>query len=217
MVRTMVGGIGVLDKVVAVLDALEASPRTLAELVDATGVPRATAHRLAVALEDHRLVDRDDEGRFRLGPRLAQLGAAADGGTDALVAAAMPALRRLRDATEESVQLFVARGDVRVCVASLESPHGLRTIVPVGAALPMDKGSAAHALRDELPPRRGWVDSAEERERGVASVSAPVRDRDGRVVAAVSASGPVDRLTRTPGRRHGAAVVAAAVEVERAL
>ena len=38
-------------------------------------------------------------------------------------------------------------GDRRVCIAALESPHGLRTIVATGAALPLDKGSAGKVLR----------------------------------------------------------------------
>ncbi|HMU79537.1 MAG TPA: IclR family transcriptional regulator C-terminal domain-containing protein, partial [Microthrixaceae bacterium] len=55
----------------------------------------------------------------------------------------------------------------------------------------------------------GWVQTVEEREPGVASVSAPVR-RDGRVVAAISVSGPVERMGTSPGDRHGVAVTAAA-------
>jgi len=58
--------------------------------------------------------------------------------------------------------------------------------------------------------RRGWAQSIGEREAGVASVSAPVRGPSGRVVAAVSISGPIQRLTRQPGRLHAAAVVSTA-------
>jgi len=42
----------VLDKAVLVLQTTSRSPMTLADLVDATGLPRATAHRLAAALEN---------------------------------------------------------------------------------------------------------------------------------------------------------------------
>src|SRR5829696_7108402 len=66
-------GVGVLDKSVAVLDAAAHAPVGLAELVEATGLPRATAHRLAVALEAHRLLVRDEAGRWVPGPRLAEL------------------------------------------------------------------------------------------------------------------------------------------------
>ena len=196
---------GVLDKAAWVLDALEAGPLALADLAEATGLNRATAHRLASALEVHGFVARDASGRFVLGPRLAAA---------TLEAAARPALERLRDATGESTQLYVRRGEERVCVLSLESPHGLRTIVPVGARLPLDVGSAGKVLRDAA--RNGWAQSVEERERGVASVSAAVR-RAGEVAAAVSVSGPIERTTRQPGRRYAEAVAQAAREVEEAM
>ena len=65
-----------------------------------------------------------------------------------------------------------------------------------------------------------------EREAGVASVSAPVHragdhgrsgGKEPLVVAAIGVSGPIERTTRSPGRRYGAAVVAAARAVEAAL
>src|SRR5258708_4020280 len=200
-----------------VLGALEAGPRSLAELVATTGLARATAHRLATALERHGLVARDPQGRFVLGPALGRLGAAA-AGAPSLAALAAPALEQLRDRTGESVQLYVRRGDERVCVVSLESPHSLRTIVPVGAVLPLPKGSAGRVLAGQSPNHLGWVESVEEREAGVASVSAPVVDRraGARLAAAVSVSGPVQRTSRRPGRRYGAAVRAAARAVELA-
>ena len=214
---TIRSGVGVVDKAVAILDTLERSPCSLSELASSTAMPRATAHRLALALERHGLVDRDAAGRFLLGPRLAALGREAGRGARSLAEAAGPALAELRDRTGESTQLYVPAGDRRVCVVSLESPHGLRTIVPVGASLPMDRGSAGKVLAaGASPQRRGWAESVEERERGVASVSAPVV-LDGIVVAAVSVSGPIERTSRQPGRRYGAAVVVAARAVERLL
>lgn len=215
---TSVSGVGVLDKAAAVLGALERGPLSLAGLGPATGLPRATAHRLAVALEAHGLVRRDAEGRFALGLRLVGLGRAAAAGLP-VAEVARPALEALRDETGESTQLYVRDGDRRVCVLSLESPHGLRTIVGIGASLPLDVGSAGRVLSDPSATggRRGWVESVGEREAGVASVSAPVRDPEGRPVAAVSVSGPIERTSRSPGRRYGEAVVAAAAAVEAAL
>lgn len=65
--------------------------------------------------------------------------------------------------------------------------------------------------------KRGWAESVEERERGVASVSAPVLDSGGHAVAVVSISGPVDRLGRTPGKHYANAVATAAKEVAAAI
>jgi DNA-binding IclR family transcriptional regulator len=160
-VSKSLSGVGVLDKAVVILGVLEDGPASLADLASRTGMPRATAHRLAVGLEAHGLVCRDDEGRFLLGPRLVLLGqAAALRASRPLTEAAVPALERLRDQTGESAQLYVLSGSNRVCILSLQSPHSLRTIVEVGASLPMDRGSAAKALSG----RGRWAESVEERE-----------------------------------------------------
>jgi len=224
-------GVGVLDKSVLVLEAAAHAPVGLGDLVAVTGLPRATAHRLAVALESHRLLVRDETGRWAPGPRLTELAQTAP---DPLLAGAGPVLARLRDRTGESAQLYRRYGDERVCVAAAERTTGLRTTVVVGARLPMAAGSAAHVLVAWAPEedveavlatarfgartlaevrRRGWAYSVAQREAGVASVSAPVRDRAGAVVAAISVSGPIERLGRRPGTRLAPAVTAAAASL----
>ena len=137
-----------LDKAVVVL-ARRVDGAGLGELVTATGLPRATAHRLAVALEMHRLLVRDDPGA--VGARAAARRARA-APPDLLLAAAEPVLAALRDATGESAQLYLRRGDERVCVAAAERASGLRDTVPVGAALPMTAGSGAQVLLAWEPP-----------------------------------------------------------------
>ncbi len=206
-----VSGVGVIDKGVLILHALTPGPLDLAGLQEATGLPRATAHRLAVALELHGLLRRDGQGRFCLGFELIRLGHAAEEQFP-LAEIARPALTALRDETGESVQLYVADADGRRCVVSLQSTHGLRWIVPQGALLPLDRGSAGRVLLgDDI------AESVEEREAGVASVSAAVRDRYRHVIAAVSVSGPVERLSREPRKRFGSAVEAAAQSVSAAI
>ena len=216
-----------LDKAVSILES-SAAGASLAELVERSGLPRATAHRLAQALEVHGLLTRDSDGRWHPGRRLGEFAAAAP---DPLLRVAPSVLGALRDSTGESAQLYRRRGDHRICVAAAERSSGLRDTVPVGAALSLVAGSGAQVLLawespSEVLPllprarfsartladvrRRGWAQSVAEREPGVASVSAPVRDRLGRVIAAVSVSGPIDRLTRSPGRLHAPAVLAAA-------
>ena len=225
-------GVGVIDKAIAILDALESGPHSLAELVSATGIARPTAHRLAVALEHHRFVARDLHGRFTIGAREEELAASA--GEDRLMAIANPALVALRDATGESAQIYRRHSDTRLCIAAAERLSGLRDSVPVGTALTMQAGSAAQILLawedvDRLHRalknsrfnaatlsavrRRGWAQSVGEREAGVASVSAPIRGPHNRVIAAVGISGPIERLSRQPGRIHAAAVVATAARI----
>jgi DNA-binding IclR family transcriptional regulator len=134
--------------------------------------------------------------------------------------------------------LYRRQGDRRICVAAAERLTGLRDTVPVGAVLTMHAGSAAQVLLAWEDPerihvglrdstftaatlagvrRRGWAQSVAEREQGVASVSAPVRGPSNKVVAAVSVSGPLDRMGRVPGRLHSHAVLATAAKLTEAL
>jgi DNA-binding IclR family transcriptional regulator len=198
-------------------------------------LPRATAHRLAVGLEVHRLLRRGPDGRWRPGTALSEL---AGGSTDPLLDAAGSILPKLRDITGESVQLYRRDGVQRVCVATAEPPSGLRDTVPIGSRLPMTAGSGAKVLAAWSDPhtqrtiltdavygertllevrRRGWAQSVAEREPGVASVSAPVRDSSGTVVAAVSVSGPIERIGRKPGARWAADLLAAADALQERL
>jgi DNA-binding IclR family transcriptional regulator len=200
-----VSGVGVLDKAFVVLNALVARPLSLSEAVEATGIPRATCHRLLSALEHHGAVRRNNEGLYCLGPTLAGLGRGA--------AVQFPFLERareiateIRDRTGESVQVFIAETDGRRCVISLESPNGLRWIVPEGSLFPLSRGSAGKVLSAKTAPA-SWVESVEERVKGVASVSAPILDADGHVIAAISISGPLERMSRTPGAKFGTVVV----------
>lgn len=201
-------GVGVLDKAMLLLRSVAVEPQGLTGLQDTTQLPRATAHRLATALEAHGLLRRDVDGRFELGFELVELGRRS-AHRFPLVDAVRPVAGRLRDETGEAVQLFVRDGAQRRCVLSLESSHGLRWIVPEGSLLPLDVGSSGRILAGE-PARSGWLQSIGEREAGVASVSSPIRTAEGTVVAALAVSGPVERLTRQPGRRFGPIVAAAA-------
>jgi len=185
-----------------------------------------------VALESHGLLRRNESGAWVPGLLLTELAAE---GEPNLVTRANPILAQLCRDTGESAQLFERAADTRVCTAVAERASGLRDTVPLGARLPMTAGSAAHVLlawstgngadaevldrasfssKTLAEVRRlGYAHSSAEREAGVASISAPVRDSSGNVLAAVSVSGPVGRL----GRRAEPALVAAVLEAARTL
>jgi DNA-binding IclR family transcriptional regulator len=211
-VEPTLSGVGVIDKAFELLGLIRTQPQSLADLVEQTGRSRATVHRIAAALETHGLLRRDDAGRYHIGLAALRFAEAARESLP-LASVALSALTELRDSTGESAQLYVREGATRVCLASLESPHGLRTIVGAGAVLPLDVGSGGRVLLGDAEPM-GWLASVAEREAGVASVSAPIADDSGLVIASIGVSGPVDRLGPDPGETHGAAVCRAARRVE---
>jgi DNA-binding IclR family transcriptional regulator len=236
-------GVGVLDRAVAILDAVDRGAATLAEVTGATGISRTTAHRLLRSLERHAFLSRDRGSGYRLGPHLGRLAGDADRSLPWHLLAHGP-LARLAETTGESAQLYVREGDARICVEAVESSNELRTSVPVGATLPLTAGSAGkiflawmspaaqrrlvsdaaaltpntptgEALAGELAAirERGWASSAGEREEGVGSISVPILDDDGSPLAVVSVSGPVTRVGGTDPAPFLGAVGIAAMEI----
>jgi DNA-binding IclR family transcriptional regulator len=231
----------------AILDAVRDGEHTFTGIRRATELTPATTHRLLGALEEHGLLMFAGGYGYRLGPRL--LGLAASARLDMpLRERAHPVLERLASSTGEGSQLFVRSGDRRVCIDAVESRSELRTIVEIGAELPLDAGSAgkvflawgpaeeterlirsAEPVTDRTPVgdrlaqqvatarRLGYATSAGERQAGVGSVSAPVLDPVGGLVAVISVSGPEGRLGKISAKRYAPAVVEAAREVERSL
>jgi DNA-binding IclR family transcriptional regulator len=233
-------GVGVLDRCVAILRAVEDGARSFTDIVDATGLTRSTAHRLIQGLEDHGFLLQIGGLGYALGPRLLALAASASRDLP-LRELAHPSLERLARSTGESAQLYVRDGDRRICIDASESESELRTIVDIGASLPLTKGSAgtvflawagapdrARLVETADDPdrlerrlvttrRRGWAESVAERAPGVASVSAPIVGPDGVLVAVVSVSGPAARLGSLRAKRYAPAVIEASREIEDAL
>jgi DNA-binding IclR family transcriptional regulator len=233
-------GVGVLDRCAAILRAVEEGARSFTDIAAATGLTRSTAHRLIQGLEDHGFLAAVGGFGYTLGPRLLALATSAVRDLP-LRELAHPALERLARSTGESAQLYVRDGDRRVCIDAAESESELRTIVEIGASLPLTKGSAGTVFlawagehdrarlvataddRERLERklvttrRRGWADSVAERAPGVASVSAPISGPDGALLAVVSVSGPAARLARLRAKRCAPAVMEAAREIESAL
>lgn len=216
---TATSGIKVLDRAVNIMLTVADRPRSLSELSEETGLPRATAHRLATALETHHILTRTSDGRWTIGAVLTSLGA---NSSTKLIDVSSPIMIALMDATNESVQLYQLAGSTRVCIAAQEPAIGLQNTVPVGTRLPLTAGSAAKVFLAYSSPQlresvlsntdkitendlaqvrdKGWAESVSEREVGLASVSAPVFDADGLFTAVLSISGPAERLKPTPGQ-----------------
>jgi len=197
-------------------------PQAFTALVAASGLPKSTTSRLLAALERQGLLQRDRDGAFRPGSVLLRY--ASHTGTGDLIALTQPTLERLGDKTGETVNLAVPSGGAVEQIAQVDSRYllgatnwvGLR--VPLhcsalgkvflaygAAALPTGRleRRTAHTvtsralLEEELDGVRsnGFAVARDELEPGLIAVAAPVHDRGGAVVAALSVSGPSVRLT----------------------
>ncbi|MEV7136272.1 helix-turn-helix domain-containing protein [Arthrobacter sp. NPDC093128] len=201
-----------LERTAAILDAVARSASSASELSRRTGLSLSTAHRLALQMAEYGFLRRTESGNFRLGDRFVR---------SALENAGLPALRELRDRTGETAQLWVRRGDERICLLSADSRHELRAILPPGSRLPLPQGSSGRLLAAEEEAMAelastGWIESVGVRTPGLGSVSAPVTTDEG-IIAAVCLAMPLARVAESPGRDFGKGVVEAARRIAEAI
>ncbi len=91
------------------------------ELLKRVDLSRPTLYRLMYTLQESGfLVSVGEPQRFRLGPAVARLAHVWKSTLD-LSTVAEPVLRRLWEATQETVALFVPQGNMRLCITELPS------------------------------------------------------------------------------------------------
>jgi DNA-binding IclR family transcriptional regulator len=193
---------------------------TTREIVDATGLAKTTVIRLVQTLEQAGLLWATSNG-YMAGPGLWRWAHLARRSWE-LPPETQRAMRDLAARQRETVNVYVARDIVRVCIAQQESPQPLRHVVHVGDELPLWGGASAKVLLRDASPNllarvarsspygeahvrrlQEWIDEATrdgyavshgEREEGLSAVAVPIVGRSGAVVAALSLSGPTMRF-----------------------
>lgn len=131
--------IQVIERMMKLLDVLSAhsDPVALKQLALETGLHPSTAHRILAAMTGSGLVERADNGVYRLGIRLLELGALVKSRIS-LRETAMQAMLQLHNRTGESVNLGIRDGDEIVYVERTSSGRSaVRVVHIVGARAPL--------------------------------------------------------------------------------
>lgn len=178
-------------------------PPSIGELSARAGLPKSTTSRLVGALERQGLVERlGTRGRLRPGPVLLRY--ASRDASQALVALAQPSLRRLADASGETINLAVPGPEGVEHLAQEDTAHLVGVTDWVGLRVPFELAANGKCflafgggeIEDAAVIRsRGYATSIDELEVGLSALSAPVLAADGTAIAALSISGPTSRLT----------------------
>ena len=205
-----------------------------------TGLNASTASRQLATLAAAGLVAHVEEtGRYRLGPRLVELGNAALAGLD-VRELARPHLRALAAATGETSTLSVPGEPDAITIDFVQSPSSVQSVARVGRpsiAHATATGKIALAFGEvELPPgplraytartvvdrersparsttarERGYAEALGEREDDLNAIAAPVLGASGELVAVIGLQGPASRF----GGGHGASVARDAARARR--
>ena len=204
---------------------LTRSPRPIAELGAELSLSEDELTASLAVLSQHQLIVVDDRTATLSPGRVALRFARSGKGRDDLIELAQPRLRRLADETGETANLIVMRPGGTEAIAQADGQHllgvtnwigrplGLHctaagkvflayeaTRLPAGALHARTSATITDraALQDELERvlARGYAVLVDELEPGLSAVAAPVRERDGDVVAVLCVSGASLRLPR---------------------
>lgn len=236
------GGVRSIARAVEVLELFDRNHpvRQLRELVALTGLPKTTVVRLLSTLSSLGLVVDRGDSSYGPGPGFLRWVRLA-GSLWEVSAETRRVMARLADRCGETVNIYVRQDLNRLAVAQVEGTATVRSVVEVGVPYPLATGAAAKILLGGAPERvlrevagrsgldpeslrrevaaireAGYAVTHGERELGASAVAAPIHAADGRVLAALSASGPTSRFTADRVGDYVQAVTAAAREISAA-
>lgn len=209
----------VLDKALDILECFSESKQelSLSELAELTQQSTSTAYRIIKTLESRNFLIRHENKKFSLGLKIMYLGGLGTGSTiERLKNISLPIMSKLREEVNESISIYIREGNKRICITRLESTNSLRQVIRVGDKYNINQGATgkillAYAseitqqtiLLDEYPKwittfqqiqHDGYAISSSERAEGVSAIAVPIFGLNNTILAALSLSGPTNRL-----------------------
>ena len=186
----------------------ETGNTSLADASRAVSLAPSTALRLLRTLETSGFVRRDEDGNYRAGSRLMQLGAQALG-NESLIDVCHQEMVGLEAATGESVYLsVVGHAATALYISIVEGSHSVRHTNWVGRTIPLDGSAAGLVLRGQTPAA-GFVVVERGIEPDVTAIAAPITAAE-RGVAALSILVPQYRMSDTTTNTYGTLLAASA-------
>ena len=215
-----------------ILDAARGGPVALTELEQRLGLTRSTAHRLASALVERRLLTHDSRKGYRLGPKLMDLGFQARESTN-LAAVAQPFLDAVAQDLDDATNLGVRNGDDVIYIARSPSRRRVAVRHQVGDRNLIANTALGRALMLDAPEEtwstyfphegqgearaNGFVRHFDEAGDCIRCLAAPIRDASGAIVAAISLSSVPQYMDDARIALASRSVIEAADQISRRL
>lgn len=232
----------VLDKALDILECFSESKQelSLTELADLTQQSPSTAYRIIKTLESRHFLIRHENKKFSLGLKLMYLGSLGTGSAiERLKNLALPIMSKLREEVNESISIYIREGNKRICITRLESTNSLRQVIRIGDKYDINQGATGKILLayepkttqqtillDDFPQwektiqqvqHDGYAISSSERAEGVSAIAVPILGVNNTILAALSLSGPTNRLLDKDLQSKIAAVIHFGQEISNAI
>ncbi|WP_255314364.1 IclR family transcriptional regulator [Bacillus sp. FJAT-26390] len=220
----MMNGTQTLGRAIDILFVLAESGATLtvSEIAEKVGIPDSTAYRFIQTLIKNGFVERKGRGQIGLGLRIFDLARSLSQQIEKeLLTIARPVMEELTALTNETTVLFVRSGSKAICIENVTSKRLIRLSIENGRVLPLNSGASGKTLlayendkvieemcklfaEDASKPsllqelqgirKAGYSFTLGEVDTDAFAIAAPIFDPQQRIVASLSAAGPIHRL-----------------------
>ena len=205
-------GVAAVERAASLLEAFTDRDFSLSlgELARRAELDKSTVLRIARSLAKHGLLVRNEDGSWRLGPKLMKLGNIYQS-TFRAADIIEPLLAQLVDQTGESAAVYVREGHARLCLFRHDSHQSIRHSARVGDMMPLNLGAPGRVILaftgkagpvyDEIR-QKGFYATFGERDPQVASLATPIF-RDGKdLFGSLALTGPPARFTEEAINRN---------------
>lgn len=194
-----------IDRGIEILRLLEVGPLGVTELANATALPKTTVHRLLKTFEAHHWVEFNGAKKYQLSWGILPMAKSFLMSLD-VRAIAQPYMVTIRDQLQQSVNLFLAQGDYRICIERVAADKPLRHDIKIGTVYPIFKGAAGKIfgayMADFKDTDMSAAESAQIRHDGfvvtrgnrvpdAASIAVPIFSFGNKLEAVMTISGPI--------------------------
>lgn len=198
-----------IERGIEILKLLEVGPLGVTELANATALPKATVHRLLKTFEAHHWVEFNRDKKYQLSWGILPMAKSFLASLD-VRAIAQPYMVSIRDQLQQSVNLFLAQGDYRICIERVAANKPLRHDIKIGTVYPIFKGAAGKIFgaymadfkdtdmsADESSQIRndGYVVTRGNRVPDAASIAVPIFSFGNKLEVVMTISGPIGDYT----------------------
>ncbi len=192
-----------IERGMEIMSLLKAKPLGVTEIANQTMLPKATVHRLLKALEHFQLVEMEPVSKkYKISWGVLPYAKSYLSSLD-IRAIAEPMMQRVREELQQSVNLYIAHGEHRVCIERLTADQPLRSDVRVGTVYPIFRGAsgkifAAYLKEEESQTeatmairKAGYVVTKGERVPDAAAIAVPIFSFGNKLEAVLTISGPI--------------------------
>lgn len=211
-----------IERGIEILKLLEAGPLGVTELANATALPKTTVHRLLKTFEVHHWVEFNRAKKYQLSWGVLPMAKSFLMSLD-VRAIAQPYMVAIRDQLQQSVNLFLAQGDYRICIERVAADKPLRHDIKIGTVYPIFKGAAGKifgaymadfkdtdmsAAESAQIHHDGFVVTRGNRVPDAASIAVPIFSFGNKLEAVMTISGPIGDYTEERVKEYLAVMIA---------